>query len=675
MEKKNLYSFISFNLFNQIFKFIPDSNILKMKLSLYSKKLQHKLKLSIYDFQALYVKKNFNFEDINFSFDLLYNQISLKFNKNSIQKFYYKFLSENLIINLHTINYFNVVKIKEKIKEMENNNNPPENIIIILKNESYNVLNSLSIDYSKIKKFKLYQKDKDNNIELFNWNIFEKFFTYFYSLSENLIELELLNIIMDNLEPINKLKNLKYLYLNNIQKSSQKNKLILKLKHLEKIKLFNIEIEFENDEIFNSLESIIFYKVEFSSLKKILLIKAKNIIMNNCKTKTNILLIFSEVNYLIIRECLFNIDYKSSINYLSKIHTFELSSYENIKFPKMKKFILLKQEQFLNKLEDNILSILNISPNINEIYINTIYLDLKEIETFKKNSSFTNKYNICSVEINEEQILKNKLKTLNEIIGKDDKNQNNQEKYYDFYLINNCNSLENKIECPGTFFIQLIFSKNLIIPFENLFKGSSNLTSINLTTKGLFKKIKSMNFMFLNCESLKSVILNNFDTSKVKSMKGLFYNCKNLLEVDLSNFNTGKVTSMNSMFYYCKSLENLNLSSFNTKNVTDMSHMFDNCSLLINIDVSCFKTKKVITMSSMFYNCKSLTEIDLSNFNTKKVNDMSEMFSYCSSLNLLDLSSFTVQKTTNINSIFNNINKKCEIITYDDIIEKQNPNK
>ena len=54
---------------------------------------------------------------------------------------------------------------------------------------------------------------------------------------------------------------------------------------------------------------------------------------------------------------------------------------------------------------------------------------------------------------------------------------------------------------------------------------------------------------------------------------------------------------------------------------------------------------------------------------------MSEMFSYCSSLNLLDLSSFNVQKSTNLNGIFYNINKKCEIITYDDIIEKQNPNK
>ena len=80
-------------------------------------------------------------------------------------------------------------------------------------------------------------------------------------------------------------------------------------------------------------------------------------------------------------------------------------------------------------------------------------------------------------------------------------------------------------------------------------------------------------------------------------------------------------------------------------------------------------------MSSMFYNCKNLNEIDLSNFNTNKVNDMSEMFSYCSSLNLLDLSSFNVQKSTNLNGIFYNINKKCEIITYDDIIEKQNPNK
>jgi len=678
MEKKKLYSFISINLYQKIFEFIPDAYFFKFELSLYSKKLQKKFNLTLYDFQKLFIKKNLNnIENINFSFDLLYNQISSKFNnknKSILDKFYYKFISENLIINLHTINYFNVIKSIERIKEMINFDNPLENIEIILKNESYKVLKDLNIDYNKIKKFKLYQKNKENNFELFNWNIFEKLFTSFSYLSTNLIQLELFNIEMDNLESINNLINLKHLYLNNIKKSSIRKNLILKLEKLEEIKLFNIEIEIEK-ELFNSLQKIIFFNVEFYCSQKINLSKVKNIIIMNCISKSSSSFILPEIDFFLNRNSMINIDYKLLSNNLSKIQIYNLDIFnKNNKFYKIEKCVFIDETRFLNTIKNTISIILNSCPNINEIYINSIYLNLKEIDNFKKNRNFNYQFNICTIEIKEEQIIEKKLNNFNELIGKKvEKNKNKiiNEKFFDFNLMNINNfSSENQIEYPGIYHIQISFFKDKIIPFENIFKGGLNITSINLNTKGLIKKIKSMDYMFQGCDSLKSVILNNFDSTKVTSMKGLFYNCKNLYEVDLSNIDTSKVISMNSMFYYCKSLESLNLSNFNTKKVIDMSHMFDNCSLIKFIDISSFNTKNVVNMSSMFYNCCSLEEIDLSHFNIKKVNDMSHMFSYCSLLTTIDLSGFIINKSIKINGIFDAVNEQCDIIADDVKIKK-----
>ena len=681
MEKKGLYSFISINLYQKIFEFIPDAYLFKFQLSFYSKKLQQKFNLTLYDFQKLFIKKDLNnIDNINFSFDLLYNQISSKFknkNKSIFDKFYYKFISENLIINLYTINYFNVLKSVERIKEIINFDNPIENIEIILKNESYNVLKDLNIDYNKIKKFKLYQKNKENNFETFNWNVFEKLFTSFSYLSTNLIQLELLNIEMDNLESINKLINLKYLYLNNIKKPSMRKNLILKLEKLEELKLFNIEIKFEN-ELFNTLKKIIFYNVQFYCSEKINLLKVKNIIIVNCISKSSSSFILPEIDLLINRNNMINIDYKLLSNSISKIHLYNLNIFnENIKFYQMKKCIFIDENIFLNKIKNNISTILNACPNINEIYINSVFLNLKEIEKFKKNGNFNNKFNICTIEIHEEQIIEKKFNKFNELIGKKEeknKNKNINEKFFDYNLMNINTFSENKIEYPGIYHIQISFFKNKIIPFENIFKGGLNITSINLNTKELIKKIKSMDYMFQGCDSLKSVILNNFETTKVISMKGLFYNCKNLYEVDLSNIDTSKVISMNSMFYYCKSLESLNLSNFNTKKVTDMSHMFDNCSSMKFIDISNFNTKNVVNMSSMFYNCRNLNEIDLSHFNIKKVKDMSHMFSHCNLLTTIDLSGFIIKKSININGIFDAINEECEIISDDDKIIKLKSN-
>jgi surface protein len=90
--------------------------------------------------------------------------------------------------------------------------------------------------------------------------------------------------------------------------------------------------------------------------------------------------------------------------------------------------------------------------------------------------------------------------------------------------------------------------------------------------------------MFKNCQSLTSLDVSSFDTSKVTNMYDMFYNCSALTSLDVSLFNTSNVTSMNYMFHNCKSLTSLNLSSFDVSKVTNMVNMFVNCSSLTDLN-------------------------------------------------------------------------------------------
>ena len=63
--------------------------------------------------------------------------------------------------------------------------------------------------------------------------------------------------------------------------------------------------------------------------------------------------------------------------------------------------------------------------------------------------------------------------------------------------------------------------------------------------------------MFKDCNSLVTLNLSNFDTSKVTTMYQMFYRCENLISLDLSNFDTSKVTNMFNMFEYCSSLKSI----------------------------------------------------------------------------------------------------------------------
>ena len=111
--------------------------------------------------------------------------------------------------------------------------------------------------------------------------------------------------------------------------------------------------------------------------------------------------------------------------------------------------------------------------------------------------------------------------------------------------------------------------------------------------------------MFSDCQSLTSLDLSGFNTSKVTDMSKMFFNCSSLTSLDLNSFNTSKVTDMYEMFDGCSSLTSLALSSFNTSKVTDMGSMFQNCTSINNLDISTFYLEDLSIITYVSF--KSLT--------------------------------------------------------------------
>ena len=101
--------------------------------------------------------------------------------------------------------------------------------------------------------------------------------------------------------------------------------------------------------------------------------------------------------------------------------------------------------------------------------------------------------------------------------------------------------------------------------------------------------------------------IENLNTSEVTRMDYMFNDCNELKSLDLSTFNTAKVTSMSSMFSLCVYLESLDLSSFNTANVVAMDNMFHACVSLITIYAGYeWSTAAVTESEKMFNDCIDL---------------------------------------------------------------------
>lgn len=91
--------------------------------------------------------------------------------------------------------------------------------------------------------------------------------------------------------------------------------------------------------------------------------------------------------------------------------------------------------------------------------------------------------------------------------------------------------------------------------------------------------------------SLKKFVL---DTSNVTDMSQMFIECRSLPSIDLSNFNTSSLININYMLYGCRSLTSLDLSNCDFSRAS-LSATFYNCNLLTDVYITVEATLMKLT--------------------------------------------------------------------------------
>ena len=216
-----------------------------------------------------------------------------------------------------------------------------------------------------------------------------------------------------------------------------------------------------------------------------------------------------------------------------------------------------------------------------------------------------------------------------------------------------------------------------VTDMEYMFGNCSSLINLDLSGLG-GNNLNNVNGMFSSCSGLKELNMSNFNFGTISSFNdGIFYPLKEVLEiidlsganfsgpnittssfnrvfqyfkklksVDLNNANTSKVITMNDMFGGCKLLEYVNLEGIDTSNVTNMSYMFDDCDAITKLDLKHLNTSKVTTMHYMFRLMDNLEEIDLSGWGNDNLSDTYGMFDSDNKLKKITMCNFNLGQST-----------------------------
>ena len=192
-----------------------------------------------------------------------------------------------------------------------------------------------------------------------------------------------------------------------------------------------------------------------------------------------------------------------------------------------------------------------------------------------------------------------------------------------------------------------------VMNMSNMFSGCVRLTGVDLSSLETDNVI-TMKGMFMGCIKLSSIDISSLDTSNLLDMSDMFRGCYKLTDFTLDGLDLSNVTDMSGLFYGCTALEYINFSNIDSLGVADMSSLFRNCSNLENLDLSNVNTSNATDMSDMFNGCERLKTLNLSGFDTGNVTDMRRMFSNCGQLTSLDVSGFDTGNVTDMEEMFYN---------------------
>lgn len=135
---------------------------------------------------------------------------------------------------------------------------------------------------------------------------------------------------------------------------------------------------------------------------------------------------------------------------------------------------------------------------------------------------------------------------------------------------------------------------------DNLFKGNTNLTNINVS---------------------------NWDTSNITSLKGTFASMPNLKSVDFAEWNVSKVTTFYALFDDSRKVNTIDVSKWDTSSATNMEWMF--CRINVtHLDVSNFDTSNVLNINTMFAYLDVCEELNINGLKLARCTSMNNTFSY-----------------------------------------------
>ncbi len=151
------------------------------------------------------------------------------------------------------------------------------------------------------------------------------------------------------------------------------------------------------------------------------------------------------------------------------------------------------------------------------------------------------------------------------------------------------------------------------VSLENMFKGCSSLTSLDLSGWNL-SNVTTMEGTFEGCSSLNSITAAGLSLGSCSTLKDTFSGCSSLSAVDIGGMGlSGSLTNMNSTFMGCADLSSITFpEDFDTTSITDMGNMFNGCSSIVELDLKMFDTKNVTNFTGMFNEMTSLTTINAS---------------------------------------------------------------
>lgn len=225
---------------------------------------------------------------------------------------------------------------------------------------------------------------------------------------------------------------------------------------------------------------------------------------------------------------------------------------------------------------------------------------------------------------------------------------------------------DNKALFTGLTNLKEINLSGLSIPYvsdiTSLLSGPSNLEKVNLNGLNA-PKVTSLNKLFASKQQLREVYMNGITIcaadNETWTADQMFMSCNNLETVELENLVTKKCTSLSEMFKYCTNLANLDFTGWEVSSVTSMYNMFYSCysknteTKTLDISSFVFNTDELINMEGMFYN-SGYTTIKLPNTNgVAMASNIKSMFRSCKNLiNVENLNGASFPAATDASYLF-----------------------